>query len=124
MSTLPLPLLLLGWAMTVLVVYLAWAFWSDSDKALVFSQHRAEQLPRVMVDRFFVFFMFMGGALVSRDPLWIAYAFAVTGMAALWDALIYRKAGQPYKKHLVPAALSAVVVVWALYIFQASEAVS
>ncbi len=121
--SLPLPLLLLGWVLTLTVVYLAWAFWSDSAKGMAFATHRGEQLPRVMVNRYFVIFMFMGGAMVSRDPLWIAYAFAVNGIAPLWDALIYRKAGQPYKKHLVPAALSAVVVGWALYLNQTSGAI-
>ena len=122
MSGLPLPLMLLGWALTLTVVYLAWAFWSDSEAGLAFATHRAEQLPRVMVNRYFVIFMFMGGALVSRDPLWIAYAFAVNGIAPLWDAMIYRKAGQPFAKHLVPAALSAVVVGWACYIWQTGGA--
>ncbi len=120
--SLPLPLLILGWVLTLTVVYLAWAFWSDSAKGMEFATHRGEQLPRVMVNRYFVIFMFMGGALVSRDPLWIAYAFAVNAIVPFWDALIYRKAGQPYKKHLVPAALSGVVAGWALYLSMKSEA--
>ena len=122
MNTLPLGLLILGWALTLTVVYLAWAFWRNSDKGLAFATHRAEQLPRVMVNRYFVIFMFMGGALVSGNLLWIAYAFAVNGFAPLWDALIYRNAGQPYKKHLVPAALSAVVVLWTVYLYLTGEA--
>ncbi|HGG06377.1 MAG TPA: hypothetical protein ENK28_13045 [Aliiroseovarius sp.] len=117
MIALPLPLVVLGWALTLTVVYLAWAFWSDSSRGLAFATHRTEALPRVMVNRYFVIFMFMGGAMVSRDPLWIAYAFLVNGIAPLWDALIYRHAGQPYHKHLVPAALSFIVAGWAFYLY-------
>jgi len=120
--SLPLSFLLLGWALTLTVVYLAWAFWRNPDKGMAFATHRAEQLPQVMVDRYFVIFMFMGGALISGNLLWIAYAFAVNGIAPLWDALIYRDAGQPYKKHLVPAVLSGVVVLWALFLYMTGGA--
>ncbi len=113
-GALPLSVLVLGWALTLTVVYLAWAFWSDPDKGMAFAIHRPEQLPQVMVNRYFVIFMFMGGALVSGDLRWIAYAFAVNGIAPLWDALIYRRAGKSWQKHLVPAAVSAVVVAGAL----------
>ncbi len=119
--SLPLSLLLLGWAMALSVVWLAWVFWRDSDAGMALATHRTEQLPRVMVNRYFVIFMFMGGALASRNPLWVAYAFAVTAIASLWDALIYRKAGQPFRKHLVAALSSALVAGWAGYVYQASE---
>ncbi len=124
MSGLPLSLLLLGWAMVLSVVALAWVFWRDSEAGLALTSHRAEQLPRVMVNRYFVIFMFMGGALASRDPLWIAYAFAVNSVAPLWDALIYRKAGRSFHKHLVSAGSSAVMACWAVYVSQANEVVS
>jgi len=40
--------------------------------------------------------------------------FAITGLGPLHDARVYSRLGQPYHKHLIPAALSAVVAIWAL----------
>ncbi len=117
MGDLPTGMMILGWAMTLFVAFLAGLFWLAPERGMAFTQHRGALLPRVMIDRFFVFFMFMGAALLSRSPGWIAYAFLVTGSAALWNALIYRKAGLPYKKHLIPAGLSAIVAIWALMIY-------
>ena len=56
----------------------------------------------------------LGRAPGPDRPGRIAHVFAVNGAAALPDGLICRKAGAPCMKHLVPAALGAVVAIWAL----------
>ena len=100
--------------MTLTVVYLFALFWLNPEKGLAFATHRRENLTEVMVNRYFVIFMVMGGALWYGQPEVVAFVFAVTGIAPLHDAMIYRRAGKPFRKHLIPAALSAVVAVWAL----------
>lgn len=113
MSELPILLLLLGGAMTLTVVYLAAIFWASPERGMDFATHRPEGLPQVMVNRYFVIFMVMGASLWYGKPEVIAFVFAITGIGPAHDAWIYYRLGQPYKKHLIPAALSAVVAVWA-----------
>ncbi len=117
MSDLPLALLVLGWAMTLFVAFLAGFFWIAPERGMAFATHRPEGLPQVMVNRYFVIFMVMGGALIYGRAEVVAFVFAVTGIGPLHDAYVYFRLGRSYKKHLVPAALSAVVAIWALMIY-------
>lgn len=111
-----LPLSVLGWAMTLLVAFLAFLFWRNPQKGLEFATHREEQLTQVMVNRYIVIALVMGGALYSANPGYIAFVFAVTGIGPASDAWIYYRAGESYHKHLPPAILSAVVAIWAFVI--------
>jgi hypothetical protein len=115
-SQLPTLMLVLGGLMTMTVVYLGVTFWLAPEKAMAFATHRIEGLPQVMVNRYFVIAMMMGGALVYGRADVIAYSFAVTGVGPLHDAWVYYRLGTAYKKHLIPAALSAVVAIWAFTI--------
>ncbi len=117
MTTLPLALVLLGGAMTLIVVYLAVLFWVAPEKGLEFATHRKENLTEVMVNRYFVIFMVMAGALYYGRPEVVAFVFLVTGLGPAHDAWIYYRAGKPYKAHLVPATLSAIVAGWAFYLY-------
>lgn len=103
--------------MTLMVVFLGAIFWRTPEKGLVFATHRAEGLTQVMVNRYFVMAMMMGGSLAYGRPEVVAFAFVVTGLAPLHDAWIYYRLGTSYQKHLVPATLSAVVAVWAYKIY-------
>ncbi len=117
MNDLPMMMQLLGWAMTLLVAYLCILFWVAPEKGLAFASHRAENLPQVMVNRYFAIFMVMGGALIYGRPEVVAFVFAVTGLGPAHDAWIYYRAGKPFTGHLIPAAASAIVSIWALNIY-------
>lgn len=110
-------MLILGGLMTLMVCYLGVSFWRAPEKAMAFATHRIEGLPQVMVNRYFIIAMMMGGSLVYGRPEVIAFSFAVTGIGPLHDAWVYYRLGTSYQKHLIPAALSAVVAVWALKIY-------
>ena len=114
MNDLPLLMVLLGGALTLTVVYLCAIFWAAPARGMAFATHRPEGLQQVMVNRYFVIFMVMGGSLYYGDPAVVAFVFAITGLGPLHDAWIYYRLGKPYHKHLIPAALSAVVAIWAL----------
>ncbi len=114
MNELPIPMLLLGGAMTLMVAFLGFLFWRDPDRGLAFATHRPEGLAQVMVNRYFIIMMVIGGSLVYGRPEVVAFAFAVTGVGPAHDAWVYYRLGQSYQKHLVPAALSALVAIWAL----------
>ncbi len=123
MLTLPLPLMILAWLLTVLVTFLAFLFWRSPEKGMAFATHRDAQLPQVMVNRYVIIALFMGGALYTADPGIIAFAFFATGIGPAHDAWIYYRAGQPFQKHLPPAILSAVVAVWSFILYTNSGAV-
>ena len=114
MNDLPTGMVLLGGAMTMFVAFLALFFWAAPEKAMAFATHRPEGLPQVMVNRYFVILMMIGGSLYYGRPEVVAFCFAVTGIGPAHDAWVYYRLGQPYRKHLIPAALSVVVAVWAL----------
>jgi len=116
-------MVLLGGSMTLMVAYLGFAFWRDPVKGMAFATHRPEGLPQVMVNRYFVIMMMIGGSLYYGRPEVVAFSFAVTGIGPLHDAWIYYRAGQSYQKHLIPAMLSAIVAVWALTIYSNAGAV-
>lgn len=115
-SSLPTSMLVLGGLMTLMVCFLGVRFWLTPEKGLEFATHTKDGLPQVMVNRYFVMAMMMGGSLVYGRPEVVAFSFAVTGIAPLHDAWVYYKLGTSYQKHLIPAALSAVVAIWALMI--------
>lgn len=117
MNDLPLLMVLLGGAMTLMVAYLGFAFWRDPVKGMAFATHRPESLPQVMVNRYFVIMMMIGGSIYYGRPEVVAFCFAVTGISPLHDAWIYYRSGQSYQKHLVPAALSAFVAAWAMNLY-------
>jgi len=123
MNDLPLLMVLLGGALTLTVVYLCTIFWVAPEKGMAFATHRPEGLQQVMVNRYFGIFMVMGGALYYGRPEVVAFVFAVTGLSPLHDAWIYYRLGQPYQKHLIPAALSAVVAIWAFTLIPNAGAV-
>jgi len=122
-NDLPLMMVLLGGAMTLTVAYLGISFWLDPVKGMAFATHRPEGLPQVMVNRYFVIMMMIGGSLYYGRPEVVAFSFAVTGIGPAHDAWIYYRLGQPYKKHLIPAALSAVVAIWAFTLIPNAGAV-
>ncbi len=111
---LPIGMIILGGLMTLLVMYLCYSFWATPEKGMDFASHRAESLIAVMANRYFVYFMVMGGALYYGRPEVVAFVFIVTGLSPLHDAWIYYRAGKPFIPHLIPAVLSAIVAIWAL----------
>lgn len=117
MSQLPTLMVVLGGLMTLMVVYLGTIFWLTPEKGLAFATHTVDGLPQVMVNRYFVIAMMMGGSLVYGRPEVVAFSFAVTGVGPLHDAWVYKRLGTSYQKHLIPAALSAVVAIWAFKIY-------
>lgn len=123
MNALPLPLILLGGALTLMVVYLCLIFWIAPQKGMAFATHRPEGLQQVMVNRYFVIFMVMGGALYTGDPAIVTFVFAITGIGPLHDAWIYFRLGKPCGKHLIPAVLSGVVAIWAFSLIPAAGGV-
>ncbi|MFT4958981.1 MAG: hypothetical protein ACI92Z_000053 [Paracoccaceae bacterium] len=117
MSQLPTLMLIIGGMMTLMVVYLGVIFWLRPEKGMAFATHSIDGLPQVMVNRYFVIAMMIGGSLVYGRPEVVAFSFAVTGVGPLHDAWVYHKLGTSYQKHLIPAALSAVISIWALTIY-------
>jgi hypothetical protein len=75
-----------------------------------------------MANRYFSMAAVMIGALVYGRPEVIAFVFAATGFGPAHDAWIYARAGQPYKKHVLPAVLSAYVAIGALIVYLNSGA--
>jgi len=65
----------------------------------------------------------MIGSLIYGKSEVIAFTFAVTGLTPAHDAVIYARPDQPYKKHIVPAVLSAFVAIGALIVYFNSGAV-
>ena len=122
MGDLPTGMLVLGWAMTLFVAFLAGFFWVAPEKGMAFATHRPEGLAQVMVNRYFVIFMVMGGALAYGRAEVVAFVFAITGIGPAHDAWVYYRLGTSYQKHLIPAGLSAVVSIWALTIYLNSGA--
>ncbi|MBL4766649.1 MAG: hypothetical protein JKY94_02915 [Rhodobacteraceae bacterium] len=117
MIQLPTLMLIVGGMMTLMVVYLGRSFWLSLEKGMGFATHSIDGLPQVMMNRYFVIAMMIGGSLIYRRPKVVAFFFAVTGVTPPHDAWIYRRFGASYKKHLIPAAFSAVIAVWTWTIY-------
>jgi len=123
MSNLPLFMVVLGLAMTLAVGSLGLRFWLNPEKGMAFATHRLEGLPQVMINRYFIIMMVIGGSIFYGRPEVVAFAFAVTGIGPLHDAWVYYRVGQPFRLHLIPAALSAIVAIWALTLIPNAGAV-
>ena len=90
--------------------YLAAVFGlAPAERALAQATHRAEQLPRVMVNRYASFALFAAAAALSGDMAVTAATFAILAVPGLGDTLIYARAGHSYVKHLA-AGLCALIV--------------
>ncbi len=122
MTEMPLIIIALGGILSVIVIYLGILFQFAPERGLVFATHKVEYLPSVMANRYFSMAAVMIGALVYGKPEVIAFVFAATGFGPAHDAWIYARAGQPYKKHVLPAVLSAYVAIGALIVYLNSGA--
>ncbi len=109
-AALPAYLGILAIALVVVVFALGVYFLIAPERAMAFATHRREDLPLVMAGRYFAMAAIMAGALYDGRPAVIAFVFAVMGFSALFDALIYRRQGKPYIKHVFSAILSAALV--------------
>ncbi|PWR00819.1 hypothetical protein DKT77_20005 [Meridianimarinicoccus roseus] len=89
--------------------YLAAVFALAPDRALAQATHRADALPRVMVNRYASFALFALAAALSGDMAIVAVVFAILAVPGLGDTLIYARAGHPYAKHLA-AGIGALLV--------------
>ena len=122
MNDFPIYLTGLGAVLSVIVVYLGILFMFAPERGLAFATHKVENLPSVMANRYFSMAAVMIGSLVYGEPEVIAFVFAATGFGPAHDAWIYARAGQPYKKHVLPAVLSAYVSIGALIVYLNSGA--
>ena len=123
MTEMPLIIMALGGLLCVVVFYLGVLFQFAPERGLAFATHRVENLTSVMANRYFSMAAIMTGSLVYGKSEVIAFTFAVTGLTPAHDAWIYARAGQPYKKHIVPAVFSTFVVIGALIVYFNSGAV-
>jgi hypothetical protein len=122
MTEMPLIIMALGAILSVIVIYLGVLFQFAPERGLAFATHKVENLPAVMANRYFSMAAVMVGSLVYGRPEVIAFVFAATGFGPAHDAWIYARAGQSYKKHVLPAVLSAYVAIGALIVYLNSGA--
>src|SRR6056297_2191389 len=78
-------------------------FWRDPESGMRATRHRPEQLPRVMVGRYFAFAALAFGAALHGDLRVMLYLFVAFGAVSLADAAIYWRAGHSGLPHLVAA---------------------
>ena len=123
MTEMPLIITALGAILSVIVIYLGVVFQIAPERGLSSSMHTSENLPKVMANRYFSMAAIMIGSLFYGRPEVIAFVFAATGYAPAHDAWIYARSGLPYKKHVLPAVLSAYVTIGALIVYLNSGAV-
>lgn len=109
--------------LTATVLILGLLFMFAPDRGMAFATHHPENLPSVMANRYFTNAALMIGALLYGKPVIIAFVFIATGYGAAHDAVIYARAGQPYKKHILPAVLSTIVGGGAFLIYLTSGAI-
>lgn len=100
---------LLPWFGVVVTGALALVFLYSPTFGMAQAQHRAEQLPVVMTDRYFAFMALAFGAAVYRDLAVTAFLFAVFAAVSFADALIYRRVGTAYWKHFAAGLAAALV---------------
>jgi len=117
MTEIPLIIIALGGILSAIVLYLAALFQFAPERGLAFATHKVENLTAVMANRYFSMAALMVGSLFYGKPAVIAFVFAAIGFGPAHDAWIYARAGQPYKKHILPAVLSAFVVIGALIVY-------
>jgi hypothetical protein len=86
----------------------------DPARGMAAAHHRAEQLPRVMADRYVGTAVLLLGVILFGD-WWLLFWFtAVVGIAGLGDVWIYRRAGHPVAPHLIASALYGLAAALAL----------
>jgi hypothetical protein len=107
--TLPEAAFLLPWLGVVVTGALALVFLYSPAFGMAQAQHRAEQLPVVMTDRYFAFLALAFGAAFYRDLAVTSFLFAVFAAVSFADALIYRRAGTAYWKHFAAGLAAALV---------------
>jgi len=108
-------LAILGSALGILVTgALAALFLRDPVRGMAAVNHRAEQLPQVMADRYIAFAVLAVGATVYADLKVIAVLFAVFAFMGLADAVIYARAGYAWMKHFAAGVAAAAVAAVAL----------
>ena len=93
---------------------LAALFLRDTVSGMAATAHRAEQLPRVMANRYVAMLILAIGATVHGEPEVIAVLFAAFSYMAFDDAWIYRQVGQPVVKHIGAGVAALIVVVVAI----------
>jgi len=120
MTDLPLILVALLGIGILIVMPLAWAFYSDPQKGFDMSTHRHEQLPYVMVDRYLGIAVIQLG-LIFFGSLEMVAVFCVAGaIMGLGDGLIYARAGHPHIKHTISGLIAVFGFVLTMYFILAS----
>ncbi len=94
----------------VILVMLAWAFWSDPERGLAQTTHRVEKLPYVMADRYTAFAVLALVFTLYGDVNVLIALFAVCAFMGFADGLIYARAGHPHMKHTISGVLSTVAL--------------
>lgn len=79
------------------------------DKGFAATKHREEQLPRIMVGRYFFMAFIAFVVALNGDLKLIAAVFVGLAGVAFFDALTYLRAGTPIMPHLL-AGLAALLV--------------
>ncbi|WP_084667877.1 hypothetical protein [Nioella nitratireducens] len=99
-----------GGITVVILTMLAWAFWSDPERGLAQTTHRAEKLPSVMADRYTAFAVLALVFTLYGDVNVLIALFAVCAFMGFADGLIYARAGHPHMKHTISGVLSTVAL--------------
>ncbi|MEO0390776.1 MAG: DUF4267 domain-containing protein [Pseudomonadota bacterium] len=120
MTDLPLILVALLGVGILIVLPLAWAFYSDPEKGMAQATHRLEQLPYVMVDRYLAVAIIQLG-LIFFGNLEMVAVFCVAGaVMGLGDGLIYKRAGHPHIKHTISGLIAVLGFVLTMYFLLAT----
>ncbi len=93
----------------VLPLVLGLVFAVSPKMGLVVTEHRAEQLPRIMVGRYFFMAMIAFVVAFRGDLHLIAAVFVGLAGVAFFDALTYVRAGTKIMPHLVAGLLALIV---------------
>lgn len=98
----------MAWAGTLWGAYLGYVWWTNPDKALRLTTHRAENLPRVMGDRHIGSAVLALGVLLFGSLKLLAFLFAAGAVMAFGDSVIYARAGKPHAKHTATGIFAAI----------------
>jgi hypothetical protein len=94
--------------------FLSVIFLRDPIKGLEQTTHRAEELPKVMTNRYIAMTMLALGATLYGDLKVIAVLFASFAYMGFADAWIYIRKGTSYKNHVGAGVAASLVVIVAL----------
>lgn len=103
--------LVLSAAGVLVTAALAGVFLYDTETGLRQTTHRAEDLPKVMTDRYIAMAALALGATLYGDLNVIAFLFAAFAFMGFADALIYARGGHPISKHVNAGTAAAIVAV-------------